>query len=218
MKLAVFDWNNATHLGLVDTDRNEVTRLDAPCGETGIAALIEQALPATAETIPLSEVTLRAPIPRPRRNIFCVGKNYFDHAHEFSSSGFDSSAAQGAVPEHPIVFSKVPESVTGPNQGVKLDASVSEAMDYEIELTVIIGKAGRNIPLDKALTLVTASSTPGARRVRSSTWPTWAAWTGPATAPSTSASRSSSRISSATSNKIAPVEIWLILKLIDSSS
>ncbi len=47
----------------------------------------------------------------PRRNIFCVGKNYHEHAKEFASSGFDSSAASGAVPKHPIIFSKVPECV-----------------------------------------------------------------------------------------------------------
>ena len=54
------------------------------------------------------EVALDAPIPRPRRNMFCVGKNYHEHAHEFAASGFDSSAASGAVPKHPIIFSKVP--------------------------------------------------------------------------------------------------------------
>ena len=50
--------------------------------------------PATGDAIAMSDVTLRAPMPRPKRNIFCVGKNYYDHAHEFASSGFDSSAAR----------------------------------------------------------------------------------------------------------------------------
>jgi 2-keto-4-pentenoate hydratase/2-oxohepta-3-ene-1,7-dioic acid hydratase in catechol pathway len=75
----------------------------------------------------------------PRRNIFCVGKNYYEHAHEFSRSGFDSSAAAGAVPKHPIIFSKVPETVIPPAAPVLIDPGVSTAVDYEAELAVIIG-------------------------------------------------------------------------------
>jgi 2-keto-4-pentenoate hydratase/2-oxohepta-3-ene-1,7-dioic acid hydratase in catechol pathway len=83
--------------------------------------------------------------------VFCVGKNYFDHAHEFASSGFDSSAAQGSVPEFPIIFSKVPESVTATNTPVEFDPEVSSAIDYEVELAVIIGKSGRRITRENAL-------------------------------------------------------------------
>lgn len=90
-------------------------------------------------------------MPRPRRNVFCVGKNYFDHAHEFASSGFDSSAAQGSVPEFPIIFSKVPESVTATNTAIEFDPDVSSAIDYEVELAVIIGKSGRRISRENAL-------------------------------------------------------------------
>ena len=80
--------------------------------KAGILALIERngaGLPRTLSPIPLAQVALEAPIPLPRRNIFCVGKNYHEHAHEFARSGFDSSAGAGAVPKHPIIFSKVPE-------------------------------------------------------------------------------------------------------------
>jgi 2-keto-4-pentenoate hydratase/2-oxohepta-3-ene-1,7-dioic acid hydratase in catechol pathway len=97
---------------------------------------------------------LDAPIPRPKRNVFCVGKNYFEHAHEFANSGFDSSAAQGSVPEYPIVFSKVPESVTATNTDVEYDSGVSQSIDYEVELAVIIGKAGRGIAVEDALDYV----------------------------------------------------------------
>ena len=88
---------------------------------------------------------LVAPIGRPRRNIFCVGKNYHEHAHEFAKSGFDSSAASGAIPDAPIVFSKVPETVIGPDDAIEFDPSVSVATDYEGELAVIIGTTGRKI-------------------------------------------------------------------------
>ncbi|PTB87500.1 hydrolase [Pseudidiomarina aestuarii] len=84
------------------------------------------------------------------RNIFCVGKNYMEHAHEFSKSGFDSSAAAGAVPKNPIIFSKVPETVIAHKDDVIIDSSASEAVDYEAELAVIIGKGGRTISPENA--------------------------------------------------------------------
>ena len=104
-----------------------------------------------SNAIRAADVTLRAPIPRPRRNIFCVGKNYFDHAQEFARSGFDSSAASGAVPDAPIIFSKVPESVIADGEDVLIDHAVTQAVDYEAELAVIIGRGGRGISRDDAL-------------------------------------------------------------------
>ncbi|MCP1674815.1 2-keto-4-pentenoate hydratase/2-oxohepta-3-ene-1,7-dioic acid hydratase in catechol pathway [Natronocella acetinitrilica] len=102
-------------------------------------------------SIPLDDVSVRAPIPRPRRNIFCVGKNYFDHAHEFARSGFDSSAAAGAVPGSPIIFSKVPECVIADGEDVVIDPAVTAAVDYEAELAVIIGRGGRGISKASAM-------------------------------------------------------------------
>ncbi len=154
MKLATFDWNGTRHVGCVSADGAAVKRFDVAAErvhEAGVAALIGVALPAVTRTIPLGEVRLCAPIPRPRRNIFCVGKNYYDHAHEFANSGFDSSAAQGAVPKAPIIFSKVPESVIGPGVPIRIDATVSTAVDYEVELAVIVGKQGRNIAKAEAM-------------------------------------------------------------------
>lgn len=95
---------------------------------------------------PLSGVTLAAPIPHPARNIFCVGKNYTDHAKELASSLFKDT-----VPALPIVFSKVPETVIGPGEPIVIDPSVSTAIDYEGELALIIGTAGRNIAKSDAL-------------------------------------------------------------------
>jgi len=95
---------------------------------------------------PLSGVTLAAPIPHPARNIFCVGKNYTDHAKELASSLFKDTA-----PALPIVFSKVPETVIGPGEPIVIDPSVSTAIDYEGELALVIGTAGRNIAKSDAL-------------------------------------------------------------------
>ena len=154
LKLALFDWSGGRHAGQVSEDEKGVARFDMPAnslGESGLAGLIGRPLPALAETLALQDVELQAPIPRPRRNVFCVGKNYHEHAREFASSGFDSSAAKGAVPSHPIVFSKVPESVVPPGAAIQIDASVSTAIDYEAELAVIIGVEGRNIQPEDAL-------------------------------------------------------------------
>ncbi|MNE39458.1 Ureidoglycolate lyase [compost metagenome] len=95
--------------------------------------------------MPLESVTVKAPI-LPRRNLFCVGKNYHEHAAEFSKSGFDHSAKEGEVaPEFPVVFTKIPESVIATNEQIPRHANVSDQLDYEAEFAVIIGKGGRGI-------------------------------------------------------------------------
>jgi 2-keto-4-pentenoate hydratase/2-oxohepta-3-ene-1,7-dioic acid hydratase in catechol pathway len=107
--------------------------------------------PVPEMTAALEQLKLLAPIPRPRRNVFCVGKNYHDHALEFSRSGFDSSAASGAIPSDPIIFSKVPESVIGHGDVIRFDPAVSNMIDYEGELAVIIGKGGKGIGRAEAM-------------------------------------------------------------------
>lgn len=154
MKLATFDVGGERRVGVVDEARQTVSPFDLSQEEAsrGLLALIGRpALPAVLNPIPLREVRIEAPIPRPIRNIFCVGKNYHEHAKEFASSGFDSSAAQGAVPQHPIIFSKLPECVVPHRAPVLLDRSVSTAIDYEAELAVIIGQEGRRISREDAL-------------------------------------------------------------------
>jgi 2-keto-4-pentenoate hydratase/2-oxohepta-3-ene-1,7-dioic acid hydratase in catechol pathway len=148
VKVAAFRVGGDIRVGIVDEKRESVAPFDLPAQEAagGVVALVGRpSLPRTLSPIPVAEVTFEAPIPRPRRNIFCVGKNYHEHAKEFASSGFDSSAASGDVPKHPIIFSKVPESVIAHRQTVKIDRQVTQAIDYEAELAVIIGKGGRGI-------------------------------------------------------------------------
>jgi len=91
-----------------------------------------------ADRVKLSDVTLKAPIPEPRRDIFCVGKNYFEHANEFHSSGFDSSGKE-AVPSAPIIFTKATTSVIGPEGVVLGSLDPTNTVDYEGELGVVIG-------------------------------------------------------------------------------
>jgi len=154
MKLATFRIGGERHIGRVDLDQMCVYPFDLSTYEAtqGVTALIGQkCTPREREPVPLARVTLEAPVPRPARNIFCVGKNYHAHAKEFAKSGFDSSASDGEIPEHPIIFSKVPESVVGPDVPVVIDNSVSEEIDYESELAVIIGVGGRGISHAKAM-------------------------------------------------------------------
>ncbi len=136
MKIATFRVGGERRVGLVDERRQSVAPFDVPVAEAllGVLALIDRpASPGLLSSMPLSEAVLDAPIPRPRRNIFCVGKNYREHAREFAGSGFDSSAVSGAVPKHPIIFSKVPDCVIAHRDPVRIDRSVSGAIDYEAD-------------------------------------------------------------------------------------
>jgi 2-keto-4-pentenoate hydratase/2-oxohepta-3-ene-1,7-dioic acid hydratase in catechol pathway len=119
-----------------------------------LAPELAAAIRDARETFALADVKLAAPIPLPRRNIFCVGKNYHEHAHEFAGSGFDSSAAQGAVPAHPIVFSKPPSAVSAPGDAIDTSLDLANSVDYEAELAIVIGKAGRCGEHDDPLSFV----------------------------------------------------------------
>jgi 2-keto-4-pentenoate hydratase/2-oxohepta-3-ene-1,7-dioic acid hydratase in catechol pathway len=98
----------------------------------------------------LSDVQLLAPIPRPHKNVFCLGLNYAEHEKE-------SSAARGrtsSLPEYPVFFTKAPTTVNGPYSNILIDPAVSQEVDWEVELGVIIGKAGKNIREEDALSYV----------------------------------------------------------------
>ena len=110
--------------------------------------------PKTAGS-PLADVKVLAPIDQPRRNIFCVGKNYHEHAAEFQNSGFDSSAKNGEhAPEAPVLFTKPASTIIGPGDKIPRHTSVTSQLDYEAELGVVIGKAGRNISKANAMDYV----------------------------------------------------------------
>jgi 2-keto-4-pentenoate hydratase/2-oxohepta-3-ene-1,7-dioic acid hydratase in catechol pathway len=161
MKIAAYWWGGKRQVGRLSDDGSEVTPLAlGGAGHLhGVLPLIEllvegKSMPAPAGArLPLTAVRLDAPFPRPRRNIFCVGKNYREHAKEFAASGFDTSAATPAqaVPEVPIIFSKVPECVIAPGAAIRIPSGVSEAIDYEAELAVVIGRGGRGIRAARAM-------------------------------------------------------------------
>jgi len=98
----------------------------------------------------LSEVQLAAPIPRPRKNIMCLGLNYAEHAKESA----EARGRTAALPDYPVIFTKAPTTANGPYSDIVIDPNVSEQVDWEAELAVIIGKTGKNIREEEALDYV----------------------------------------------------------------
>jgi 2-keto-4-pentenoate hydratase/2-oxohepta-3-ene-1,7-dioic acid hydratase in catechol pathway len=158
MRLVIFKGKDgALNLGELDAaGMVHVLKHEGPIERDGVLVALDasgasRALARTGARATLSEVTLLAPVPRPRRNVFCVGKNYHEHVKEFANSGYDSSATSDAPPEAPIVFSKLPESVIATGSPILQDPTVSTDTDYEAELGVIIAKGGRNISATDAM-------------------------------------------------------------------
>jgi 2-keto-4-pentenoate hydratase/2-oxohepta-3-ene-1,7-dioic acid hydratase in catechol pathway len=162
MKIAAYLDRGRPGVGIVSSDLLSVLPLALPEAEQARGALpvVEMLaagapLPATGAPVAMDAVQLRAPIPQPRRNIFCVGKNYHAHAKEFAGSGFDSSAKSGGeIPTAPIIFTKVPECVIANGDSIVVPTEVSTAIDYEAELAVIIGRGGRRIRKEDAMSHV----------------------------------------------------------------
>ena len=96
--------------------------------------------------LPLPKVRLKAPIPRPAKNIFCLGKNYREHAREFDP--------KGDIPQYPIFFTKAANCVIGPEDAIDSHPTVTKELDYEAELAVVIGKKGKFIPKEQAMDYV----------------------------------------------------------------
>lgn len=107
--------------------------------------IVEQA--DSDQWIPLSNTELISPIPRPRQNIMCLGWNYTEHVEETAGKALEAPK----LPKYPIVFTKAASSMNGPFADIPVDIEVSDKMDWEVELAVIIGKAGQKIPKSQAL-------------------------------------------------------------------
>jgi 2-keto-4-pentenoate hydratase/2-oxohepta-3-ene-1,7-dioic acid hydratase in catechol pathway len=153
MKLVTYLQDGVALIGAVDEDRVIDLSEVAPdmlsfieLGKVGIDQANAKVNAAT-EWTSLASVKLLAPIPNPRRNIMCLGLNYAEHAVE-------SAAAKGTkadLPEYPIVFNKATTTANGPFDDIPYNASVSEQIDWEVELGVVIGRIGVNITQDEAM-------------------------------------------------------------------
>lgn len=162
MKLAAYQYKSEQYVGIVSDDLQTVTpyqlsQQDAQCGALSIIEMMAEgkALPPMGEAVALTDVCLRAPIPHPRRNIFCVGKNYLDHVKEIKDSKLgEAQGAMANLPKHPVVFSKVPEAVIGTRVGIDSHPAATQEMDYEAELAVVIAKKGKAISQADAMKYV----------------------------------------------------------------
>jgi 2-keto-4-pentenoate hydratase/2-oxohepta-3-ene-1,7-dioic acid hydratase in catechol pathway len=157
MKVATYRWGGRRQVGLLSDDESEVTplALDDHAEAVGGLALIEHmaqghALPKSGGVrLPLAAIVLEAPLPRPRRNLFCVGRNYRAHARELAGSVFQTEDTNRDT--WPIIFTKVPDCVIATGEAIKLPQGISDQIDYEAELAVVIGRGGRNIRASRAM-------------------------------------------------------------------
>src|SRR5688572_30574929 len=117
MKFACYAEDSGPRIGSVDEANGLIRPVRAASDMVDLIsryAEIAPRLSPDAPALPLASVKLLAPIPVPRRNIFCVGKNYSDHAREFAGSGYEAGAVKGAeIDDYPAVFTKPASSVIG---------------------------------------------------------------------------------------------------------
>ncbi len=169
MKLVTFERDGSAHLGgLLDANRlldlkraaqdasasplmfeSMLALIDA--GDAGLDAVRRMAASAKAGQCddaigPVSAVKLLAPIPRSRKNVFCVGRNYVEHVNE----GYRASGTAIKLPEYPQFFTKPPTAVIAHGDAIPRHAGLTDKLDYEIELALIIGRGGCDIAEDKA--------------------------------------------------------------------
>lgn len=158
-RLASFTDARGPRVGAVLEDRRVVDLVAAGVAaaadmigliEAGPAALAaaQQAAASPPAGAILSGVRLLAPIPRPRRNVFCVGRNYMDHVAEGDRT---RGITQSELPKYPQFFTKVPEAVIAHGDPVPAHTGITEWLDYEVELVAVIGREGTNIPKERAL-------------------------------------------------------------------
>ena len=149
MKLITFRQNGTVKAGVLTNNDRIIVKDDGPDAAYAVRRLIEGETGVGGwqggeASLDLSDVELLAPIPDPRRNIFCVGKNYYAHAKEFNDSGFDSSTKE-EVPSVPVIFTKATTSVIGPNAPILSAMDPTDSVDYECELCFVISKKAHKV-------------------------------------------------------------------------
>ena len=154
MKLVTYRFENTQRVGVLTQDETAVLPLDY----SDMNTLIETASPADLRSaasaaaragvrVPLAEVELLAPIPRPRQDILCLGMNYTDHADEAAQYNAEAFTKEKPVA---VYFSKRVSQAVAPEGDIERHAGLVERLDYEVELGVILGKAARNVKAEEA--------------------------------------------------------------------
>ena len=154
MKLVTYRFENTQRVGVLTQDETAILPLDY----SDMNTLIETASPADLRSaasaaeragvqVPLAEVELLAPIPRPRQDILCLGMNYKDHADEAAQYNAEAFTKEKPVA---VYFSKRVSQAVAPKGDIERHADLVERLDYEVELGVILGKAARNVKAEEA--------------------------------------------------------------------
>lgn len=147
MRLATFMHNGQPTLGVIGNSGivpvPDLSMLDAIDLGSDLAAKLRE---REISPLPITAVDLLAPIPSPRRNVMAIGLNYADHVKESA----DTRGKPTKIPTHPVFFTKATNAVIGPNASIPYNASVTTELDWEVELGVIIGQRGINVPAGRA--------------------------------------------------------------------
>lgn len=162
MKFVTYIKKNKESVGIITGERvipiNEIFNTIGKKNVSSVTELIENFEETTIEEIktaissnsfnylPLNSIKLLAPIPNPKRNVFCLGKNYIEHAQEIKMT----KIAGTGIPDSPIYFTKVASPAIGNEEPIKFSYDVTEQVDYEAELAIVIGKEGINIKPEQA--------------------------------------------------------------------
>src|SRR5581483_6601446 len=152
MRLVTYRHDGQVRIGVVTGDQVADVSSVAPDMNALIAGgqqALDDARRAseTGAKAALSAVQLLPPIPRLQKNLFCLGLNYLEHVAEGANAGVRSTAD---APEYPIWFTKPATAITGPYDDIRINSRISTQYDWEVELGVVIGKAGKHIAKDKA--------------------------------------------------------------------
>ena len=162
MKFVTYIDNSEERVGIIIGEKvihiNEIFNVLGKASVSSMTELIENFEPHIIEKIetavsnnnfnsePLNLVKLLAPIPNPKRNIFCLGKNYVEHAKEIKMTKISDTG----IPDYPIYFTKVASPAIGNGDPIKFSLGVTTQVDYEVELAVVIGKEGIDIKPEEA--------------------------------------------------------------------
>jgi 2-keto-4-pentenoate hydratase/2-oxohepta-3-ene-1,7-dioic acid hydratase in catechol pathway len=150
MRLVTFRGEGGARLGVLRND-DEVVEVAEPgdmlalidAGDEGLRRVESAASSGKGRTHRLADIELLAPLPEPRGNIIAMGRNYQKHAVE-------TAVIEGREPSPPTIFTKAITSLTEPYADIAIDPHISDKIDWEVELAVVVGKGGANIKRDAA--------------------------------------------------------------------
>lgn len=150
-------------IGVLSKDQNYIINLKAAIGQECPETMLEFIEYCSIEVLEkvkkavenshretltnVEDVKICAPIPKPKRNVICLGLNYRDHASELKGSSITKEVKE---PQHPVYFGKMAHHIIGTGDEINSHLGVTEEIDYEVELAVVIAKDGLNIPVDEA--------------------------------------------------------------------